>query len=76
MQAQRSRPDQTHWQDVIAVNRNDPTQAVACTSLAARLETWTCLTTILLQCLDTALHYDTDTYIVLERIVSLLLTSF
>jgi hypothetical protein len=38
MQAQRSRPDQTHWQDVIAVNQNDPIKAVACTSPAARLE--------------------------------------
>jgi hypothetical protein len=76
MQSQRGRLDQTYWQDVTAVNQNDPIQAVACTRLEARLETWTCLTTILLQCLDTGLHYDTDMYIVLERIVSLLFTSF
>jgi hypothetical protein len=47
MQAQQSRTDQSHWQDVIAVNQNDPIQTVACTSLVARLETWTRLTTIL-----------------------------
>lgn len=72
MQAQRSRPDQTHWQDVNAVNQNDPIQAVGCTSLAARLETRTCYPPSYYS-VQTQ-HCITDTF--LKKTVSLLFTSF